>query len=61
MWIICGNGNMVNLDRITNIIKDKRGTVCCEYNNNEILISNLDVRPTIRVAMESGYKTLEVR
>jgi hypothetical protein len=60
MWIICDNGNMVNLDCITNIIKDNRGTVCCTQ-DNEILISDMDVRPTIRVAMESKYKTLEVR
>ena len=60
MWIICDNGNMVNMDRITNIIKDKRGTVCCTQ-DNEILVSKMDVRPTIRVALESEYKTLEVR
>ena len=61
MWIKTENGNMVNLDRITNIIKDKRGTVCCDSNNSEILISVMDVRPTIAVAMADGTTVLEVR
>lgn len=61
MWIICDNGNMVNLDHVMNIIRDKRGTMCYDSTGTEILLSKLDVRPTIRVAMESGYKTLEVR
>ncbi len=61
MWIICDNHNMVNLDHVANIIKDNRGTVCCDSNGNEILLSKLDVRPTIAMNLASDTKVLEVR
>jgi len=61
MWIICENGNMVNLDHVINITKDKGGTVCCDSTGEEIQLSKMDVRPTIAVALNSGYVTLEVR